>query len=84
MNAQCVVDHSHVFISFSNGKSNEKEIVEKNPPNRSKSFNKNRDFDQLCNLISTPTSRRMMPLVPDESTTQGLSFEPPLACAEGR
>ena len=34
--------------------------------------------------ISAPASRRMMPLVPNESTTQELSFELPLTCAEGR
>ena len=34
--------------------------------------------------ISAPASRRMMPLVPNESTTQDLSFEPPLTSAEGR
>ena len=34
--------------------------------------------------ISAPASRRMMPLVPNESTTQDLSFEPPLTPAEGR
>ena len=43
-----------------------------------------RFLQTLKPYISAPASRRMMPLVPNESTTQDLSFEPPLTSAEGR
>ena len=73
---QCVVDHVIQTVYY--GNRNGTELGKKIRQIEANRIIKMRLWETLKPYISAPTSRRMMPLVPKETTSQKLSFEPPL------